>query len=97
MDKKSIDYKRKNAFCPNCKLYYATTFGILDKNDNIRLDDPGDFNMCFPVFNGKLDLTKSGCLVAAYIRGSGKTFECSKCNSRIRYDLEKLELVDSEV
>ena len=97
MDKNSIEYKRKNAYCPNCNQYYATTFGILDKQDNLRLDDPGDFNMCFPVFNGLLDLAKSGSMVAAYIRGSGKVFNCSKCDARIKYDLEKLELVKSEV
>ncbi len=92
-----MNYKRKNAFCPNCNLYYATTFGILDKDDNLKLDDPGDFNMCFPVFNGNLNLTKSGSMVAAYIRGSGKTFNCPKCDARIKYDLANLELVRSEV
>ena len=97
IDKNSISYKRKNANCPNCGQYYATTFGILDKNDNLRLDDPGDFNMCFPVFNGILNLAKSGAYIAAYIRGSGKTFNCSNCDARIKYDCANLELVLSEV
>ena len=97
MDKNSIEFKRKNAYCPKCNLYYATTFGILDNQDNLELNDPGDFNMCFPTKDGVLDLTKSGSMVAAYIRGSGKTFNCPKCNARIKYDQAKLELVESEV
>ena len=95
MDKNSVAYKRKNAFCPKCGQYYATTFGILDKDDNLKLDDPGDFNMCFPVFNGNLDLTRSGACLAAYIRGSGKPFNCANCETRIKYDSANLELIIS--
>ena len=89
----NVAYKRKNAYCPNCNQYFATTFGILDSKDNLTLDDPGDFNMCFPVFDGTLNLTSSGAMVAAYIRGSGKPFNCPKCDANIKYDQVNLELI----